>query len=215
MRRSAKVCRAGDGWRVYLYEHGTKRKRSLGQHATREAALAHLATVDPETEWREEHGTPGPPRVGVGWTVAVHRPIAGRSRWYVKIERREGGRRQSICAGRSKTATEAEAIAARIRLDPAAHWREPRRESKRARESKRRAALRRAQVRTLPTRAPELLPSGWWLLPCGLHESKRLHLHCATCDRAEALNAAARDELARSWSQAGKQRAARARWEAA
>lgn len=180
---------------VIRREGGVAARVIVSGHETRAEAEAALAIVelDPAAHWREPRKR-GPKPAALRWSISIRQALSGV--WKVSLGRRTRGPEGSTKAEAvvATCATEADALAERerIRLDPAAHWREPREDHPQTREAKRRASARRiARERVVPVeRQPEPVDGGW-LLGCGVHEAARPVHPCPACARAAAETEAA------------------------
>lgn len=193
--------RKGGAWYVCITQRGDGRDRRIihSGHETRlEAEVARRAILDDlASHWREP-AKRGPKPLDVRWWTRIQSAVSG---WKVSLIRipREGRKQETVLA----TVTsrhEAEALRDRIRLDPGAHWREPREDHHRAREAKQRAAARRVMREPAPAPAVEPAPEpvdGAWLLGCGVHEAARPVHPCPVCARAAELTAASVEVVVR------------------
>lgn len=173
---------------VIRREGGKPVRVIVSGHETRAEAEAALAVVrlDPASYWREPRPRGRKP-AALRWVVSCRQVASGV--WKVSLARCTRGpegptKRESVVAT-CATQAEAEAERTRIRLDPAAHWREPREDHPQAREAKRRASARRiTRERAVPVeRQPEPIEGGW-LLGCGVHKAARPAHPCPACARA-------------------------------
>jgi hypothetical protein len=190
-------------------DDGGRQRRTVSSHERPIDAARAAAAVraDPEAHWRPP-GKRGRKPLTVSWAVYLTRVAQGRVT--VTIQRRAKGERQrATVVARCESRAEAEAYRERVRLDPAAHWREPSPRHPQAAASERRAAKRAAalperpppeRVRAIrPGPPPEPLPDGRWALACGLHEAATPLRECPACARAHAETLAALGDATPKW----------------